>query len=202
MRVLLALTMCCICIASVALASEPAQQKDQYPNDTKMKRDGAFRRMKPTKNINKNRRNTTRQEESFKSFSLQQTAGNTPYRFPPSGKKVSIEDLPSGRLTDSQITNLFLHKIVKGTHLRRGFSFKRHFRLDGFLIEQSPQRGEHIGYWRANQDCLCIRWENKRERCSRIIKENGKINQYGIRKSGTDAMVVTFEEFVSINDGS
>ncbi len=191
--------MCYICIANVALASEPAQQKDQFPDGTKMKRNSSFRRMQPTTNIKKNRRNTTRQEESFKSFSLRQTTDKTPYHFPPSGKKVSIENLPSGRLTDSQITNLFLHKIVKGTHLRRGFSFKRHFRQDGFLIEQSPQRGEHIGYWRTNQDCLCIRWDNKREKCSRIIKENGKINQYGIRKSGTDALVVTFEEFVSIN---
>ena len=202
MRALVGILMCCICAVNFALASELAQQRKKSPNGTKMNRDSSFRKMQPTANINRKRRNSIKKEKSVKSFVLQRTTDKTPYHFPPPGKIVSIVDIPSGRLTSAQIINLFSHKIVKGTHLRRGFSFKRHFRLDGFLIEKSPQRRELIGYWRTNQDCLCIRWGNKRERCGRIIKENEKINQYGIRKSGSDALVVTFEEFVSINDDS
>lgn len=140
------------------------------------------------------------QENSLSSSSTKQTISKVPYNFPSVGKTVSIEEIPSGQLTDIQIFNLFSNKIVKGNHRRRGFSFQRHFRSDGFLVEKSPQRGKHSGYWRTNQGCLCIRWKNKNEKCGKIIKENGKINQYRVKKSGSKVRVVTFEEFTSIND--
>jgi hypothetical protein len=140
------------------------------------------------------------QKGSFRSVSTKHTASKKSYHFPASGEAVSIEKIPSGQLTESQISNLFSNKIVIGIHRRRGFSFQRHFRPDGFLVEKSPERGEHSGYWRTNQDCLCIRWKNRKERCGKIIKENGKINQYRVKKSGARVRVVTFEEFASIND--
>lgn len=148
------------------------------------------------------KRTYTAQEDSFKSSRTQQTTGKMPYHLPAAGRIVSIEDIPSGQLTDTQIITLFSNKIVKGTHRRRGFSFERHFGLDGFLIEHSPQRGEHSGYWRTNQDCLCIRWKNGNEKCGKIIKENGKINQYHVKRSGSKVWVITYEKFASIKDDS
>lgn len=202
MRVLVTIILCCICAANFALASELTQQKKKIRNGATMDRDSPFSRMQTTTKIIRNRRTTPKQGDSLKSFSPQPTASKMPYRFPDQGEMVPIEDIPSGQLTDTQITSLFSHKIVKGTHLRRGFLFIRHFRLDGFLIEKSPQRGEHSGYWRTNRDCLCIGWNNKKEKCGKIIKENGKINQYRIKKSGSKVRVVAYEEFVSVNDDS
>lgn len=156
---------------------------------------------KPKKKKHPSRKQTdTTQKGSFRSISTKHTKSKQSYHFPSVGETVSIDKIPSGQLTDSQISNLFSNKIVIGTHRRRGFSFQRHFRSDGFLVEKSPERGEHSGYWRTNQDCLCIRWKNKKERCGKIIKENGRINQYRVKKSGAKVRIVTFEEFVSIDE--
>ena len=116
-------------------------------------------RKPPKKSYLHSKQRDTAQEDGFKTktSSTQQTTGKMSYHFPGAGGIVSIENMPSGQLTDTQITNLFSNKIVKGTHRRRGFSFKRYFRSDGSLIEKSPQRGNHSGYWRTNQDCLCIK---------------------------------------------
>lgn len=202
MRALATLIACCICTVNFALASEPTPQKKKTLNGAAMNKNTSFGRMKPTRKNKRNRRITANQGNRFNPPAPQQTAGKIPYHFPDPGEMVSIENIPSGQLTDTQITNLFSHKIVKGTHLRRGFSFIRHFRLDGFLIEKSPQRGEHTGYWRANQGCLCIGWENKKEKCGKIMKKNGRINQYRLKKAGSKVRVVAYEEFVTINDDS
>jgi hypothetical protein len=200
MRALPLLIVCCIYAANFAFASGPAQRKKHLPNGTTLNRGGSFSGMQPTAKNKINRRNTTKRGKRFKSFGSKQTTNKIPYHFPKPGGMVSIEKIPSGQLTDAQIINLFSNKIVKGNHLRRGFSFKRHFRLDGFLIEKSPQRGERSGYWRTNKDCLCTRLKNKKEKCVKIIKENGKINQYRVKKSGDKVRVVTYEEFFLTND--
>jgi hypothetical protein len=152
------------------------------------------------KHSSRKRTNTVQEKRLRPSKSKQATAKRS-YHFPSAGDTLSIEGIPSGELTDTMILNLFTNKIVKGTHRRKEFSFERHFRSDGFLMEKSPQKGQRSGKWRTKKGCLCIRWKNKEEKCGNIIKTNGRIHQYRVKKSGAKVQVVTFEEFATIHDG-
>ncbi len=115
-------------------------------------------------------------------------------------RKVSIDDIPSAELCAEQIRDLFSNKIVKGTHLRRGFSFIRYFKPDGTLVEESPKTGKLSGKWRTVRNRLCIKWNNGKGRCGKIAKKDGKINLYGVRKSSANAPAVVYEEFYTAND--
>lgn len=134
----------------------------------------------------------------YKSTGTGTRYGHMSFQFPEAGEPVSIEDIPSGRLSGDQIKDLLSNTIAQGRHTRRGFTFKRYFKSDGSIYQTSPKIGQHSGQWRTKRDGLCIKWKNNTEKCVAVIKEHGRINQYWTKRSGDEVKVTTYDEIASV----
>ncbi len=108
----------------------------------------------------------------------------------------TVSTLAEGVLTETQIRRLFANKTVDGIHNKKGFRFTRVFYADGALSELSSNKGRRKGHWSVNQNELCIEWKNGKTKCRELIKDNGVIKQYKIKKSGKRVLDVTYETFL------
>lgn len=106
-----------------------------------------------------------------------------------------INNLKSGPLSGQDILTLFSNNTVDGHHVRKNFTFTRYFAADGRLLEKNTKKGARAGRWRVKGKTLCERFENQRESCREIVKEDNTIKKYTTTGKGERVVAIVYKRF-------
>ena len=104
--------------------------------------------------------------------------------------------LPLGTLRDKEVIEIFAGKTVESVTASQGRVCLTYYSLDG-TIEQVRNGVHRNGVWRvSDNDRICLKIENLREKCRIIVKEGGEYKKYIVRKNGHHQHSVSYRKFV------
>jgi len=103
--------------------------------------------------------------------------------------------LPAGTLNRKQIVELFSGKTVESVTAAKGRVSQSHYSPDGAL-EQYRTGVKRHGQWRVNKNArMCLQLDNLEEKCRIIVKEDGAIKKYIVKKNGRHQHSVSYRNF-------
>lgn len=103
--------------------------------------------------------------------------------------------LPKGTLPRKEVIKLFSENTVESVTASKGRVSKTYYKADGSL-EQLRNGVRRDGKWRVNNDSrICIQMGTLKEKCRIIVKEDGEIKKYIVKKNGRHQHSVSYRNF-------
>jgi hypothetical protein len=103
--------------------------------------------------------------------------------------------LPLGTLSKEELLDLFSGKTVESVTAVKGRVSQTYYNPDGTL-EQIQEGKVRFGKWRVRNDArICLQMENLEEKCRIIVKEDGDIRKYIVKKNGQHQHSVSYRKF-------
>lgn len=110
-------------------------------------------------------------------------------------KLSKVPILPVGTLTRKKIVELFSGKTVESVTATKGRVSQTYYNPDGSL-EQLRDGAKRYGTWRVKKNSrICLKIDNLKEKCRIIVKEDGAIKKYIVKKSGRHQHSVSYRNF-------
>ncbi len=103
--------------------------------------------------------------------------------------------LPEGTLKRKEIVDLFSGQTVESVTAVKGRVSQSYYSPDGSL-EQLRDGVMRHGQWRVNKDSrMCLQMDNLKEKCRIIVKTDGMIKKYIVKKNGLHQHSVSYRKF-------
>lgn len=103
--------------------------------------------------------------------------------------------LPVGTLNKAEVVELFSGKTFESVTAGKGRVSKTYYSPDG-TVEQLQGGEKRFGKWRVNNSGrICLQMEDLQEKCRIIVKENGEIRKYIVKKNGQHQHSVSYRKF-------
>jgi len=103
--------------------------------------------------------------------------------------------LPKGALKRKRVIKLFSEQTVESVTASKGRVSQTYYNPDGTL-EQLREGVKRYGMWRVTKNSrMCLKMENLEEKCRVIVKEDGAVKKYIVKKNGNHQHSVTYRKF-------
>lgn len=103
--------------------------------------------------------------------------------------------LPLGTLNRKEVIELFSGQTVESVTASKGRVSHTYYNPDGTL-EQVRNGTMRTGKWRVNNNArICLEMEGFEEKCRIIVKEDGKVKKYIVKKNGQHQHSVSYRSF-------
>ncbi len=103
--------------------------------------------------------------------------------------------LPVGTLRAKEVVKLFSGQTVESVTARKGRISHSYYNPDGTL-EQSRNGVKRSGKWRVKKNGrICLQFSGLKEKCRIIVKEDGQIKKYIVKKNGRHQHSVSYRNF-------
>jgi hypothetical protein len=103
--------------------------------------------------------------------------------------------LPLGTLSKEELLALFSGQTVESVTAGKGRVSRTYYNPDGTL-EQIQDGKIRSGKWRVRNDSrICLQMEDLDEKCRIVVKEDGDIKKYIVKKNGQHQHSVSYKKF-------
>jgi hypothetical protein len=110
-------------------------------------------------------------------------------------KMSKVPVLPEGTLKKKQVRELFSGQTVESVTARKNRVSQTYYSPDGRL-EQLRNGVKRYGQWRVNKNSrMCLQMDGLEEKCRIIVKEDGHVKKYIVKKNGQHQHSVSYRNF-------
>ncbi|MGK2907846.1 MAG: hypothetical protein ACSLFH_16105 [Desulfuromonadales bacterium] len=103
--------------------------------------------------------------------------------------------LPVGTLVKAEVIELFSGKTFESVTAGKGRVSQTYYNPDG-TVEQLQGGDKRFGKWLVtNSGRICLQMDDLQEKCRIIVKENGEIRKYIVKKNGQHQHSVSYRKF-------
>lgn len=103
--------------------------------------------------------------------------------------------LPKGTLKRKQVIKLFSGQTVESVTAGKGRISHTYYDPNGTLVQRRNGMTRH-GKWRVRKDArMCLQMDGRDEKCRVIVKEDGEIRKYIVKKNSRHQHSVSYRNF-------